>query len=165
MIDDSIEGGSAAMDDLVVRPLAHVRIRNLSGTIIIAVGDDAAELSDIAESIWRAMAPDRTVGDIVRTIAAAYDEPEAVVRDDVHEFLADLIGDTGLIYIARNGEFDIVIDEDVSAWAQLPPVLGTPQTRKALVDLSGLDDDVVHRLLGDGLSAGFVFAGHPGDDG
>jgi asparagine synthase (glutamine-hydrolysing) len=71
------------------------------------------------------------------------------------------IGDAALIYIARNGEFDIVIDEDVAAWSQLLPALGTPQTRKALVDLSGLDEVVVHRLLGDGLGAGFVFAGHP----
>jgi hypothetical protein len=90
MTDDTIEADAVAMDDLVVRPLAHVRIRNLSGTIILAVGDDVVELSDIAESIWRAMAPGRTVRDIVRTIAAAYDEPETVVRDDVHEFLADL---------------------------------------------------------------------------
>jgi asparagine synthase (glutamine-hydrolysing) len=73
------------------------------------------------------------------------------------------LGDPDLIYIARNGEFDIVIDEDVSAWTQLLPVLGAPQTRKALVDLSGLDEDDVHRLLEDGLGAGFVHAGRAED--
>ena len=74
------------------------------------------------------------------------------------------IGDAGLLYIARNGEFDIVIDEDVNAWARLLPALGTAQTRKSLADLSGLDEDVVHRLLGDGLGAGFVFSGTLGED-
>jgi asparagine synthase (glutamine-hydrolysing) len=72
--------------------------------------------------------------------------------------------DAALIYIARHGEFDMVIDEDVAAWSQLLPVLGTQQTRKSLVDLTGLDDDVVYRLLSDGLGAGFVFAGHPRED-
>ncbi|HEY3016464.1 MAG TPA: PqqD family protein [Nocardioides sp.] len=91
MIDPTIEGSHfAEASDLVVRPLAHVRIRNLSGTIVLAVGDDVVELSDIAESIWRGMAPGRTIREIVETVAAAYDVTETLVHDDVLEFLADL---------------------------------------------------------------------------
>jgi hypothetical protein len=90
MMDDTVEGRSAVIEDLVARPLAHVRIRNQSGTIIVAVRDDTVELSDIAEIIWRAMAPDRTVRDVARVVAAVYDTAEGDVLDDVRDFLADL---------------------------------------------------------------------------
>jgi asparagine synthase (glutamine-hydrolysing) len=83
--------------------------------------------------------------------------------DDECEAVAP-IGEAELIYIARNGEFEMVIDEDVAAWSQVLPVLGTPQTRKAVIDLSGLDVDLVHRLLDDGLTAGFVRAGRAWED-
>jgi hypothetical protein len=42
---------------------------------VLAIGDDAAELSDIAESIWRAMDPGRKVRGIVRTVAAVKTNP------------------------------------------------------------------------------------------
>ena len=78
------------VDDLVVRACAHVRIRNLSGTIVLAVGADAVQLSDIAEFIWRAMAPGRRVHEIVTMVAAAHGAAEPEVRDDVVDFLTDL---------------------------------------------------------------------------
>jgi asparagine synthase (glutamine-hydrolysing) len=68
------------------------------------------------------------------------------------------IGDTAIIYIARNGEFDIVIDENVAAWRVLLPVLDAPQARHTLAARTGLADEVIHRLLGEGVSAGFLTA-------
>jgi hypothetical protein len=103
MMGDTMPGRPAVAEDLVARPLAHVRIRNVSGTIILAVGDDTVELSDIAELIWRAMAPGRTVRDIARTVAAAYGTPEAAVLDDVRDFLADLHG-RGFVGLRSKGD-------------------------------------------------------------
>lgn len=89
-MNDVLLGDDDRMDDLVVRPCVHVRIRNLSGTIVLAVGEDVVELSDFAELIWRSMAPGRPVGEIVTRLATAYQAPEQEVRTDVVEFLTDL---------------------------------------------------------------------------
>ncbi|MBV1849991.1 PqqD family protein [Catellatospora tritici] len=78
------------LDDLVALPQPHVRIRNLSGTIVLGVGDDMIELPEVSEAIWRAMAPDRSVLGVAQALAQMYDEPETEVLEDVRDFLGDL---------------------------------------------------------------------------
>lgn len=90
MTDIPLGDGTDRVDSSFVRPCAHVRIRNLSGTIVLAVGDDAVELSETAELIWRALTPGRRVGEVVNSVAGAYTAPAAAVQDDVVDFLADL---------------------------------------------------------------------------
>jgi hypothetical protein len=90
MNDVLLGGGTDRADDPVIRPCAHVRIRNLAGTVVLAVGEDVVELSEVAETIWRAMAPGRLVSDVTRVVADAHDASVPEVADDVLEFLTDL---------------------------------------------------------------------------
>lgn len=91
MTNETDTGAAAStMDDLVPRPYPYVRIRNLSGVIVLGLGDDTVELSEIAEVIWRAMAPGVNVLGVARVVAEQFGEDEAVVIDDVREFLAEL---------------------------------------------------------------------------
>jgi hypothetical protein len=85
-----LPAGRADHTDPVVRPCAHVRIRNLAGTIVLAVGEDVVELSEVAETIWRAMAPGRRLGDVIAVVAAAHAASATEVQEDVRDFLTDL---------------------------------------------------------------------------
>ena len=92
-------------------------------------------------------------------------DPEAVhyVVDPECEAVTP-VAEGALVYVARNGEFEIVIEEDVEAWTRILTALDHPVTRKALVDLTGIDAELMGRLLGDAVAAGFVLAGIPEED-
>jgi hypothetical protein len=90
MSDRLLAHGADHVDDPIVRPCPHVRIRNLAGTVVLAVGEDVVELSGVAESVWRAMAPGRRLGEVVAVVAAAHDAPASAVAEDVVDFLSDL---------------------------------------------------------------------------
>jgi asparagine synthase (glutamine-hydrolysing) len=95
-----------------------------------------------------------------RSLLSAHElDPESVryAMDPECEAVAPL--DHGaILYIARNGELELVVEEDVEEWRQLLRALDAPVARKELVETSGLSDELVHRLLGDGMTAGFVVA-------
>lgn len=80
----------AELENLVARPYVHVRIRNLSGTIVIAVDETTAELVDTAEDIWRALAPGRTVRQVAGVVADLYGEEVETVLPDVIEWVGDM---------------------------------------------------------------------------
>lgn len=80
----------ADLENLVARPHVHVRIRNLSGTVVVAVDETTRELADTAEDIWRAMAPGRTVRQVAGVVAELYDESVETVLPDVIEWVGDM---------------------------------------------------------------------------
>ena len=78
------------LENLFALPRVHVRIRNMSGTILVAVDEAAVELADTAEDIWRAMAPGRTVRQVAGVVAELYGEPVDTVLPDVIEWIGDM---------------------------------------------------------------------------
>jgi asparagine synthase (glutamine-hydrolysing) len=98
-----------------------------------------------------------------RSLLSAHElDPESVryAIDPECEAVAP-VGDDALVYIARNGELEIVVEEDVMEWRRVLVALAGldgPVMRKELVDASGLSDEVVDRMLAEGMAAGFVVA-------
>ncbi|MBV1849994.1 asparagine synthase (glutamine-hydrolyzing) [Catellatospora tritici] len=66
------------------------------------------------------------------------------------------LGDPSTILVARNGEFEVVIEEDVAAWTLLLTELGEPRSISALSTHTGLPDEQLEELLRDGTAAGFI---------
>lgn len=94
-----------------------------------------------------------------QSLLSVLERDDAVVEfclDDECEAVTSLDGST--VYIARNGEFDVVIDEEVAAWRQVLPELSTPVTAIALHARTGLSEKLLQRLLGEAMSAGFLHA-------
>lgn len=110
---------SSTLEQLVPRPHVHVRVRNLSGTIVVAVAGDTVELSESAELIWRALAPGRTVREVARIVAERYDEPEEAVLPDVIDWLRDL-HDRGFVALSASGGPARADDPPATAETALP---------------------------------------------
>lgn len=49
-----------------------VRVRNLGGTLLVALAEDAFELSDSSAFLWRAIDGARTVSQIAESLATEY---------------------------------------------------------------------------------------------
>ena len=90
MTAQNVAPAPADLENLVVRPHVHVRIRNLSGTIVVAVDEATRELADTAEDIWRATAPGRTVRQVAAVVADLYGESVETVLPDVTEWVVDM---------------------------------------------------------------------------
>ncbi|MGW4272667.1 PqqD family protein [Streptomyces sp. SID10815] len=68
-----------------------VRVRNVRGNFLVAVANNAFELSESASFIWKQIDGRRSVGDIGRLLAGEYeiDEETAIVdTKEILEFLA-----------------------------------------------------------------------------
>lgn len=92
------------------------------------------------------------------------DPARAVYSFDAEcEAVIPLTGDP-TVYIARNGEFETVIDEDVPLWSRLIPALDEPRNQQDLAAATDIPGEVLERLLRDGVGAGFVFEELPAAD-
>ncbi|OLF19622.1 PqqD family protein [Actinophytocola xanthii] len=76
----------------VPRRVLGVRVRRVSGDLVIGIDTDALELTDVARLIYESADGRNRVADIVDIVAAAYDADPAEVSVDVREFLDDLAG-------------------------------------------------------------------------
>ena len=84
-------------DDLTLPDAASVprraldaRIRNFRGTVMVARGDAAFELSETAGVVWRGIDETRTAGDLAQLLCAEYDVDYDTAFEDVSELLAGL---------------------------------------------------------------------------
>ena len=84
-------------DDLTLPDAASVprraldtRIRNFRGTVLVARGDTAFELSETAGVVWRGIDDRRSAGELARLLCAEYDVDYATALEDVSELLAGL---------------------------------------------------------------------------
>ncbi|GAA3784315.1 PqqD family protein [Streptomyces phyllanthi] len=66
------------------------RVRRVESGLVIGFKDQALELSDSAELIYRCMDGRRTVADVAAVVAAEYGIEEAQALADVAEFIDEL---------------------------------------------------------------------------
>lgn len=76
----------------VPRRVLGVRVRRVSGDLVIGIDADALELTDVAKLIYESADGCNRVADIVDIVVAAYDADPAEVSADVSEFLDGLAG-------------------------------------------------------------------------
>ncbi|WP_439657506.1 PqqD family peptide modification chaperone [Lentzea sp. HUAS TT2] len=76
----------------VPRRCLGVRVRRVSGDLVLGVDDDGLELADVAKLIYESADGRNRVADIADIVAAAYDADVTEVSDDVAEFLDVLVG-------------------------------------------------------------------------
>lgn len=74
----------------VPRRALQARIRNFRGTTLLAVGDEAFELTETAAFIWKAIGGTKTVADITKILMAEYEVDEKTALADVTELLGTL---------------------------------------------------------------------------
>lgn len=84
-------GGTRRPDAASVpRRALDARVRNVRGTMLVANGSMALELTDTAAEVWKSVDGQRTVADIARLLSDGYDVAEHVALADVTELLAEL---------------------------------------------------------------------------
>ena len=76
----------------VPRRALGVRVRRVSGDLVIGIDADALELTDVGKLIYESADGRNRVADIVAIVVARYDADPAEVSADVREFLDDLAG-------------------------------------------------------------------------
>lgn len=76
----------------VPRRALGVRVRRVSGDLVVGIDADALELTDVAKLIYESADGRNRVADIVAIVVAAYDADPEEVSADVSEFLDDLAG-------------------------------------------------------------------------
>jgi hypothetical protein len=77
----------------------EVRVRKQRDRTLIALADDARELDPVATFIWQQMDGERSIGEIVTEVCAAYDVDEATALGDIAELTQDLV-DAGFLNLA-----------------------------------------------------------------
>jgi hypothetical protein len=80
----------------VPRRALGVRVRRVSGDLLLGVDEDSLELTDVAKLIYESADGRNRVADITGIVAAAYDAEPAEVSADVSEFL-DVLVDRGVV--------------------------------------------------------------------
>lgn len=80
----------------VPRRALGVRVRRVSGDLLLGVDEDSLELTDVAKLIYESADGLNRVADIAGIVAAAYDADPAEVSEDVSEFL-DVLVDRGVV--------------------------------------------------------------------
>jgi hypothetical protein len=76
--------------DKYPRPALDTRVRRVGGRLLVARGNDAFELSDVAGFIWERCDGSRTVGDIAIEVVESYDVEPQVATDDMREIIQEL---------------------------------------------------------------------------
>jgi Coenzyme PQQ synthesis protein D (PqqD) len=94
--------GAPALTGVPARSL-DARIRKVSGSLFLAGREDFLELSETAALIWRRIDGRRTVREIAEAVAAEYDVDAGTVREDVLEFVRELLS-AELITLHRETE-------------------------------------------------------------
>ena len=77
-----------------------VRVRRVSGRLILILPSGGAELNETAESVWTLSTGSASVDEIVAKVAEEYDVDVDQVRDDVVEVLEDLASRDALDVVA-----------------------------------------------------------------
>lgn len=80
----------------VPRRRLGVRVRRVSGSLVVGLEAEALELTDVAKLIYESADGRNRVADIVDIVAATYEAEPAEVSADVDEFLDELT-DRGVV--------------------------------------------------------------------
>jgi hypothetical protein len=94
-----VENLAVSTIDTVSRPSSDVVARVIEGEIIIVpvaagIGDTEDEiytLNDTGKAVWDRLDGRRTLGQVVKELAAEYDAPEDVLRTDVLGLVDELL--------------------------------------------------------------------------
>jgi hypothetical protein len=78
---------------------SYIQVRKYRGSLIVALDDNALELDEVTEFVFRRLDGETTVRHIAEAVAAAYEVPVDVAAADSIEVLADLLAD-GYVQVA-----------------------------------------------------------------
>ncbi|GAA3229570.1 PqqD family protein [Streptomyces sp. XM83C] len=78
--------------DSVVRRRMEARVRKYRGSLFIAVRDQALELDEVAQAIFRRIDSTSTLREIAARLAEEYDIPVDEATGDTVDFVAQLVG-------------------------------------------------------------------------
>ncbi|GAA2422337.1 PqqD family protein [Streptomyces glaucus] len=78
--------------DSVVRRRMEARVRKYRGNLFIAVRDQALELDEVAQAIFRRIDSTSTLREIAARLAEEYDIPVDEATGDTVDFVAQLVG-------------------------------------------------------------------------
>lgn len=89
---------------VVARRSSKVAWREIEGEIVIISPEDSSvhELNETAGAFWRQADGKRDLGEIARSLAAAYDAPVDTVLADIEDLVADLCSKQ-LLIVERAG--------------------------------------------------------------